>query len=529
MGTIYKITLESVSVKYSNNPGAFDINAFWEVEQTAGQNTNQYTVKVLHGDEVVSTQTTTDNSIDMLGIALDSKNLYELEVSGGDKSDRQILLLRTFKKPAADYDGQVLRITWSESDPAIGVSRCLVDYGSGTIYSTQIPNGVRGVEIPMSETVYGKNLRFTITLIPYANLISSGPPVELPALQCPSYTVQIQAEIAQIGYSGKTPGEEVLSAVLSGEIYRKDGDGRSLCPASPLEFGPLTLGNTAPYTLTVKTGETLTRETYDSFVAAVWPIVTARAMYALLDLIPRCALHAPADTLYFHCGLRGGEDVQTQTNRRCADLRPGFTLRLEQAQYLPQYQLKASDAAGFIGVHTAEYPITLTEGEKGEAYLVFDSFIAGMEEEMFSVSEEATHAVAGILDLSAVRMRSAFFRIQYPDTIYSSDAQPDIYEQNHTRLVAGPGWDTAEMETYLLFRGRSALTLLLTVWVNGVEKKLPVGTTWGGLLRSMGIWEGAGQSLKWCRRDLCGRWVLVTGPEQLLQNLPLMNGDRVEG
>lgn len=44
MGTIYKITLESVSVKYSNNPGAFDINAFWEVEQTAGQNTNQYTI-----------------------------------------------------------------------------------------------------------------------------------------------------------------------------------------------------------------------------------------------------------------------------------------------------------------------------------------------------------------------------------------------------------------------------------------------------------------------------------------------------
>lgn len=528
MGVIHKITLDCVEVSRNADQKTFDIKALWNVEESAGPSENQYCVKITYMGEEITSQVTDSKTIDMTGVALDPEHLYELQVSSGDQMDQETLLLRTFENPVADYDGKMLRISWDKVDPAIGVSRCLMNVG-GTRYSVQIPNGVCGMEIPMSETVYGKDLQLSITLKPYANQICSGPSVELPELRCPSYKVQTQDGTSQIGYSGKAPAEEQLSVTLYDEIYQKDGKGQSLCPDKPLEFGPLVLGNTAPYTLTVNTGVLLTKETYDSFVAAVWPIVTVRAMYALLDVIPRCALHTVEDTLYFHCGLRRNADAQSQINRRCADVRPGFTLRLEQAQYLPQYQLSSPDAAGFIGVHTADYPVTLAEEDDGGTYLVFDSFVSGMDEEIYSASSEMTHAGAGILDLSAVRMRSAFYRIQYPDALYSSDVQPDVYKENHTLLLADPGWNDAALETYMLFRGRSALTLLLTVWANGVEKKMPVGTTLGGLLRSMGIWEGAGHRVKWYRRDLYGRWVPVTGSDQLLQTLPLMNGDRVEG
>lgn len=528
MGVIQKITIDYVGVARNADQKSFDINASWTVEESAGPSANQYTARILYMEEEVASQTTDCKIMNMTGVVLDPEQLYELEVSSGNQKDQKTLLLHTYENPAADYDGEVLRISWSRPEPDIGISRCLVAVG-GTIYSNQIPNGVCGVEIPMSEMVYGKDLQLSITLKPYADLNSSGPPVSLPALRCPSYDVQTQNGAVQIGYSGKMPGAEQLSVTLYDEIYRKDEKGQPLCPAEPLECGPLILGNTAPYTLTVKTGIALTKEIYDSFVAQVWQIVTVPALYALLDVIPRCALHDVNDTLYFHCGLRGGTDTPNQAARRCADVRPGFTLRLEQAQYLPQYQLNSPDAAGFIGAHTADYPITLAKENDGEAYLIFDSFISGMDEEIYSASSEMTCAGAGILDLSAVRMRSPFFRIQYPDAIYSSDVQPDVYKENHALLVSSPGWDNASPETYLLFRGRSALTLMLTVWVNGAEKKLPVGTTWGGLLRSMGIWEGAEHRLKWRRRDIYGRWVSITGSGQVLQNLPLMNGDRVEG
>lgn len=393
-----------------------------------------------------------------------------------------------------------------------------------------IPRLVRGMEIPLPEQMYGENLALDITLKPYLDNVSGGPAAEIPKVCCPRYTVEIQDEKARLSYSGSQPGQEQMAIALEGEIYKTDGQGKSIRPDQPVEAGPLTLGITAPYTLTVKTGVQLARADYDSFVAAVWPLVTARAMYSLLDMIPRCVLHSTEDTLYFHCGLRGPADTGAQVNRRCADVRPGFGLRVEQAQYLPQYQLTSEDAAGFIGVHTADYPVTLA-GNAGEEYLSFDDFITGMEEEIYSTGEsgDVLQVGAGILDLSAVRMRAAFWRIQYPDAFYSSDVQPDIYQENNTILAADPSWHYAELKNYLLFRGRSALTLLLTVWVNGADRKVPAGTSWGGLLRSMGIWEGAGQKPAWYRRDCSGCWARITGPDDLLQTMPLMNGDRVEG
>jgi hypothetical protein len=127
-------------------------------------------------------------------------------------------------------------------------------------------------------------------------------------------------------------------------------------------------------------------------------------------------------------------------------------------------------------------------------------------------------------------MRSSFYRIQYPAELYSSNVEPDIYPENHTLLIPSHGWQyTPELENYILFRGRSALTLLITVVVNGIERRVPVGTTFGKLLNAMGIYGARTNEMTWYRRSPFGREVPLFFTGEIIGNMPLLHGDRIEG
>lgn len=522
---IYQVTVEQ------GDGGSYCVSAYWKTKESPQKYQGSYHVEITSLASMAASVDVEKKGGKIADVKLDPETFYTLKVTADGKSDTAPLLTHTYENARGNYDGMVLRLRWDTLAADIRFGKCIVSVEQGGSFTYDIPPYALGLEQPMKEELYGQNVVLSVSLQPFSSKVSSGPVVTLPELYRSRYMVTTKDQKVQICYKAARPDETSVNIPLEGEIYVVDAQKNSAKPAEPVTEGPLELGITQPYMLRINTGTLLDRRDYDSFIAKIYRVVTTAAMYDILEIITRCAFHAVEDSLYFHCGLRPVADSgQTNVNQRCADVRPGFTLRLEQEMYMPKEQISGDDAAGFVGTHTAEYAVSLAQG-KDMQYLEFDSFISQMDEEIYSPADGSavTPVSGGIIDLCAVRRRSAFYRIQYPEAMFSSDALPDVYEGNHTLLVADPGWKYASLESYLLFRGRSALTLLISVVVNGREQKVPAGTTFGKLLNSMGIYGLRTNRMTWYRRDPFGAEAEIVFEKDILKDMPLLNGDRIEG
>lgn len=522
---IYQVTVEQ------GGEGKYCVSAYWKTKESPVRYQGSYHMEITSLAGVEASVDVKKNSGKIADVKLDPETFYTLKVTADGISGTAPLLMHTYENAQGSYDGLVLRLKWDAPADDIGFGKCIVSLGQGGSFTYDIPAYVLGLELPMKEELYGQNVVLSVSLQPFSSQVSGGPTVTLPKLYRSRYIVTNQGQKAQICYKAARPDETSVDIPLEGEIYAADAQRNLAKPAEPVTAGPLELGITKPYVLRINTDTLLDRTDYDSFIAKIYRVVTTAAMYDILEIITRCAFHDVEDSLYFHCGLRPVADAQqTNVNQRCADVRPGFTLRLEQEMYLSKEQVSGDDAAGFVGTHTAEYAVSLAQG-KDMQYLEFDSFISQMDEEIYPPADipAVTSVSSGIIDLCAVRRRSPFYRIQYPQAMFSSDALPDAYAGNHTLLVADPGWQYASLESYLLFRGRSALTLLISVVVNGREKKVPAGTTFGKLLHSMGIYGLRTNKMTWYRRDPFGTEAEIVFENDILKDMPLLNGDRIEG
>lgn len=522
---IYRVTVEP------GDEGKYCVSAYWKTQESPNPYQVSYHMEIKSLAGKVSFVDVDRKSGKIQNVELDLETFYTLEITADGKSDQTPLLVHTYENAQGCYDGKVLRLMWDAADSAIGFGKCIVSVDQGGSFTYEIPPYVLGIELPMKEELYGQNVVLSVSLQPFSSQISAGPTVTLPKLYSSRYIVKRNDKKIQICYKAAKPDETSVDIPLEGEVYAADAQGNSTKPAEPVKVGALELGITSPCVLKIHTDMLLGREDYDSFITKIYNVVTTAAMYDIMEMITRCAFYNMEDSLYFHCGLRPSADAeQKNVNQRCADVRPGFTLRLEQEMYMPKEQVSGDDAAGFVGTHTAEYAVSLAQGEDMQ-YLEFDSFISQMDEEIYPSADDSTMSPAsgGIIDLCAVRRRSAFYRIQYPDAMFSSDVLPDVYAGNHTLLIADPGWEYVPLGAYLLFRGRSALTLLISIVVNGIEKKVPVGTTFGKLLNSMGIYGLRKNKMTWYRRDPFGAEVKIVFENDILKDMPLLNGDRIEG
>lgn len=531
MAGINKIEIYQVTVNL-DGAGAYIVSAYWKTQETPQPYQGNYHMEIKDLSNVVASVDTEKKSGKISGVQLDLQTFYTLVVTADGKTDEAALLVNTYQNAAGQYDGTVLKLSWDAPYADIGAGRCVVSIAQGGSFTYDIPPYVLGMEIPMKEALYGENLVLSVSLQPFVSQISSGPVVTLPRLYSSRYIVtRGENNAVEICFKGMQPDETSIDIPLEGEIYGIDAQGNSKKPQAPVTSGPLELGITSPYVLKVKTDTLLGRMEYDSFIALIYDLVTTKAMYEILEMITRCACYNVEDSLYFHCGLRPVNDSGKENeNQRCVDVRPGFTLRLEQEMYMPKAQISGDDAAGFIGTHTAEYQVSLAQGQEMQ-YLEFDSFISQMDEEIYPPvsGSEVSPAGGGIIDLCAVRMRAPFYRIQYPKAMFSSDAEPDIYEENHVLLAADPGWKYAPVQSYLMFRGRSALTLLIAVVVNGMEKRVPVGTTLRKLLNTMGIYGLRQNEMTWYRRSPFGIEARLVFEGDIWLDMPLLHGDRIEG
>lgn len=539
MGTVNKIGILYAKVSCGKNDGKYTVESKWQTQESAGPAyTGKYHIAITNLGGTV-TENDVDGKIGVLeDVELSPDDRYSLVVTtlqdGSDVQAKIQILVDTYRNVTGSYDGSTLELSWSAPSTQITMGTCIITTDKGGTFSYEIPQYVHGTEIPIKECFIGENAVLSVILKPYTVTSSSGPEISLQLFHS-KFAASENDGKKQICYHEQSTDETSVLLKIEGEIYKPDKK-----PEKPIISGPLELGVSTPYILTVHTDEVLTREAYLDFVTKLYGVVTVRGMYRILELISRCALQNVEDMLYYYCGLK--ED------KRIADIRPGFILRVEQAMYMPNSQLKSPDAAGFIGMHTADYNVSLAEKD-GFEYLEFDSFLNLMDEEIYSADGSAGASIpvsAGVIDLCAVRMRQPYYRIQYPQAMYSSDVEPDVYPENHPLMIAAPSWEevaapinrvrNAKVEApsslsgpYILFRGRSALTVMITVSANGREKKVPVGTTAGKLLAAMGVSSAALSGAALYRKGPMGKETIISFSDALWDELPLFNGDRIEG
>lgn len=541
MGTVYEIELYQVSVSGSGD--GFHVNACWTVKQSPKPYDGDFTAEIVENFVTVAKTSVSggEREADFQDVSLDPEANCLIRISASEQpsvSSEVPLLLKTYKNVKADYDGEILFLRWDRPGKGIRNGQCRILPEAGGNYLYDIPVYARGIRIAFDEELCGAQEGMRICLTPYITECSSGPEYVIENFVRPAYVPDEQAKTLR--YRSNSQKEtEIAWTLQAASVFQKKGETEKI-PENPISHGPLCLGCTKPYTLTIQTAQTLERTEYDKFVAECYEYVTASAMYEILDIISRAAMQRVDDMLYYHCGF--------SQEKRCADLRPGFALRVEQAAYQYQNGMDEGDISGFSGNGSSVYKVSLQRGREME-YLEFDSFVSMLEVELYSLQSTAgqQQTGSGILDLSSVNIRNPYYRIQYPDGMFTSDVPPDIIPGNHPFLLGAPGWEDvpltvssrisgerdgiSETVPYLLFRGRAALTLLLTVTVNGREELVPAGTTFEKLFRQKGICNADFDSLRIFRRSPYGKEACMANvPESaaFFSNLPLMHGDRIE-
>lgn len=311
--------------------------------------------------------------------------------------------------------------------------------------------------------------------------------------------------------------------------------------AVDLVKGPAALkGEGQSYILEVDAGMIMPREDYRLFIQKIRDDMTPEGFYLLTELLFRTLPQKYEDSMYFLCGY--------EPERRCVDVRPGTIVQADIQSYLflplenrnVRNGLELGNEQGFTASCSMRYRPVLNEA----GYLVFNGFLEQIAGYMnvTETGQENIIEAAGIGDLSLPALRQPYFSILYPLEMQPSHLVHSMYLSDNVAMLASENYgkiqDTvdfiiehpavrAELDiSAVIFRGRSMLSLLIEVEVNGKQRSVPVGTTMGQLVSQMGVLLNP--KIEMYRRSEQGTevpvfWSWMKGAE----HLPLAPGDRL--
>lgn len=534
-GNVYKIELDYVESS-RNEDGTYNVLASWKTDESPQPFSGNYKVEVLRMGMPVASADTTSKQIELKNIKCQKDENYILKVSVANAptvNAQALILLDTYENVNVKYDGRQIELSWDTTALTLGKGICIINCAKVGSFSYEIPSRRNGMKIPFEEEEYGAGEGFTVSLIPYMNSFTRGPESKEIYYYSPRYIpVKAADGTSQLRYVKTGIAETALRISLENTHFIKDFE-------EDIASGPLTITAGQLHELIINTQQALTRSEYLEFFKKLNNHVLPGTLYSIMDMVSRGALQNFGDMCFFQCGL--------DKENRLVDVRPGFWLGIEHEAYMIKDQVNGDDTAGFTGGYKVMYPITLANENQME-FLEFDSLITAMGEELYHLnnSDQKQIAGAGILELASNGMRQPFYQIYYPDKMYSSEVAPNLYAGNHIIMLARSMWSEnplpvntvrcpgkKETDTitypYLLFRGRSAISILMTIFVNGIERKFSVGMTLGKLLPLMGMTEKGIERIKVFRRNLFGDYSEVKFTGAAWTDMPLLNGDRIEG
>jgi hypothetical protein len=211
-----------------------------------------------------------------------------------------------------------------------------------------------------------------------------------------------------------------------------------------------------------------------------------------------------AETLYYRYGL------WRDASLRAVDLESGMRLRITGAAYEAPIAALSDPRNGFVALGTETYdlaevfPAGSDQPGLGPA-LAIDSFLAALLSGAGAAS--STTVAAGPTDLFAVGGRQPYFRLLYPSALPGSGLPGSSAPVANVVMLGASTWTALEDATssyaatgnlpvgpslfIAYFRGRAALTPLISVTVDRHERWVPVGATARTLLAGLGLPVGA--------------------------------------
>jgi len=226
--------------------------------------------------------------------------------------------------------------------------------------------------------------------------------------------------------------------------------------------------------------------------------VTPQGWRMVQDAISRSMPQTFAETLFYAFAFVPGDGY--------VDLKPGMLLRadFESYQYLGPDQTLSKFVNGFVSTSSAVYDIGSYVTASNQWLTGFDAFLSMVTQSGSSVPPPQTQGSTasgggGIVDLYYSQFRKPYLRLVYPPQL-PGDATADARPAFNVAVLAAndyPMLGTATQNlrnalplpndvaaTYL--RGRTIMSACIRVWLDGQPLVVPVGTTVGNILESMG-------------------------------------------
>jgi hypothetical protein len=295
------------------------------------------------------------------------------------------------------------------------------------------------------------------------------------------------------------------------QIFSTPPQTTQLPSAAPFALAPTT---TTPfkYTLTIAaTGIawTFTSDTvrdnlqtaYTAFLSTLESLTaTPLGIRTVRDAISRVMPQRFAETLYYAYGFSPEQGY--------IDLVPGMILRAEYEayQYPGAHVTDAAFLAGFVTAAVAEYEVA-SYVSSGNRYTGLNTFLARIAAaqgvSVPAMSPDPTGramGAGGIFDAFFTQFQQPYCRLVYPPGILKQDSAGSPFPYKNPMLLGASNLSDLKTATdnvrnsitpggsiaSFYFRGRVTLSALIRVVVNGVPAVVPVGTTVGNILASLG-------------------------------------------
>jgi hypothetical protein len=288
---------------------------------------------------------------------------------------------------------------------------------------------------------------------------------------------------------------------------------------TPITVGPFTMepsGNTGlPYQLTIAADTTVWSFTTDAIRATLQQnyVDFLKALekppagglpgavpygISLVQSAIACSMPQTfAEQLYYNFGFSTFSTV----GAAYIDLRPGMILRVSTCDYINIGQTNPpSWINGYAGASVLDFEIgSYSSGVNWN--IGFDSFLNALAAQgALKVSAPAASVnfaqagLAGAVDLYYPQFIKPFYRLYVPSSVTSSYATPSNATKGNFTLAAAGSYTALQATTVdpsrtptAYFRGRTTAEVMIKVMVNGAERLVPVGTSFGNLLEQLNM------------------------------------------
>lgn len=426
----------------------------------------------------------------------------------------------------AEYDGASLHVSW-QAPEAPGVDGYLVSIANASVADQYVAGGASSATTIAVTLAYPFAAGVAVSVRAVAGAQGATPFVKgpvgaalVPTLAGSAYAVAATTAGAPFVYRR---GVYQNLAGVTGQpivLYLPNPFSGTATPTVPAT-GPATFqlephsGSALPYRLTIAATAWTTlgsqaprvplRDSYATFLSAVedagaypWAIGLIRQLIA--GAMPQTF----EETLFYRYGLWRDDSI------RIVDLMPGTRLRLANALYQTVTGGTSQAKNGFVatGGETMDLVDAIPQGGGGtlpagaKRSLSVDSFLS-LIYPGGGQANPAPVVAAGPIDFFAGTNRQAYYRLLYPTSFLSSGSTGSATITDNIALIGAATWKIlaevtrqyatsgtlpAGLNYYAAyFRGRSSITPLINVSVQGEPRWVPLGTSVRQLLSSQGL------------------------------------------